>query len=45
MLEHKENCGLFYTITLENHLKYICLNINSVNVNKNMVLCLFYNAL
>jgi hypothetical protein len=26
MLQHKENCGLFYAITSENHLKYACLN-------------------
>jgi hypothetical protein len=37
MLRHKENCGLLYTIILENHLKYTCLNINNVN----MVLGLF----
>jgi hypothetical protein len=44
-LQHKENCGLLYTITLENHLKYACLNTNNVNGNENVVLGLFYNAL
>jgi hypothetical protein len=44
MLQHKENCGLLYTVTLENHLN-IRLNTNNVNVNGNMVLGLFYNAL
>jgi hypothetical protein len=45
MLQHKENCGLLYTITFENHLKYTFLKTNSVNVNENMVLRLFYTAL
>jgi hypothetical protein len=27
-----------YTMTLENYLKYTCLNTNSVNVNEKMVL-------
>jgi hypothetical protein len=45
MIQHKENCGLLYTITLENHLKYTCLNANNANVNENMVVNLFYNAL
>jgi hypothetical protein len=43
MLHHKENYGL-YTITLENNLKYACLNTNNVNVNESMVLGLFYSA-
>jgi hypothetical protein len=43
ILQHKENFVLLYTITLENRLKYTCLNTN--NVNENMVLGLFYNAL
>jgi hypothetical protein len=33
MLQCKENCGLLYTIILENYLKYTCLNTNNVNVN------------
>jgi hypothetical protein len=45
MLQHKENCGLFSTITLENHLKCTYLNTDNVNVNENMVLVLFYNVL
>jgi hypothetical protein len=44
MLQHKENCGLIYTITLENHLEYVSLNANNVKVHENMV-ALFYNAL
>jgi hypothetical protein len=43
MLQYKENCGLLCIIILENHLKYIRLNTN--NVNENMVLGLFCNAL
>jgi hypothetical protein len=45
MLQHKENCGFLYTITLENHLKYTCFNTRNVNVCENMVLGLFYDAL
>jgi hypothetical protein len=45
MLQHKENYSLLYTINLENHLKYTCLNTNSVNVTENVALSLFYNAL
>jgi hypothetical protein len=45
MLQHKEIFGLLYIITLENLLKYTCLNTNYVNVNENVVLGLFYNAL
>jgi hypothetical protein len=45
MSQHKENCGLLYTITLGNYLKYMCLKTNNGNVNEKMVLGLFYNAL
>jgi hypothetical protein len=45
MLKPEKQCGLLYMITLENHLKYMCLNTNNVNVNENMVLGIFYNAL
>jgi hypothetical protein len=45
MLQHEENCGLLYTITLENNLKYTYLNTSNVNVNESMVLGLLYNAL
>jgi hypothetical protein len=45
MLQHKENCGLLYTITLEDHLKYTSLNTKNLNINENMVLSLFFNAL
>jgi hypothetical protein len=45
MLQNKENCSLLYTLTLENHLKYTYLNTNNVNVNENVVLGFFYNAL
>jgi hypothetical protein len=43
MLQHEENCDPVYTVILENHLKYICLNINNANANanKNMVLVYF----
>jgi hypothetical protein len=46
MLQHKENYGLLYTVTMENHLKYTRLNTNNVNVNvnENTVLGLFYNG-
>jgi hypothetical protein len=43
MLQPKENRDLPYTTTLENHSKYTRLKTN--NVNENMVLGLFYNAL
>jgi hypothetical protein len=42
MLQHKENCGLLYTITLENKLKYTCFNTNNVNVN---MVPVFFNTL
>jgi hypothetical protein len=45
MLQCKKNCGLLYAVILENHLKYTFLKTNSVNVNENMVLGLFYAAL
>jgi hypothetical protein len=41
MLKHKENCGLLYTVTLENHLKCTYLNTNNVSVYENMVLRFF----
>lgn len=45
MLQHEENYSLLHAITSESHLKYTCLNTDSVNVNENMDLSLFCNAL
>jgi hypothetical protein len=45
MLQNKENCGLLYTFTSEDHLKYTYLNTNYIHVNESVVLGLFYNAL
>jgi hypothetical protein len=44
MLQHKRT-GLLYTITLENHLKYIYFNNKNVIVNGYVVFVLFYSAL
>jgi hypothetical protein len=43
MIQLKEKRGLLYIITLEGHLKYMFGHCN--NVNANMVLSVFYNAL
>jgi hypothetical protein len=37
MLQHRENCVLC-AITLENDLKFTCLNTNTVNVNEVVVI-------
>jgi hypothetical protein len=43
MLQHEENCGLVYTVILENLLKYICLNIMQMQMKTWSGL--FYSAL